>query len=132
MEEHFVPCKECEGAGYVEWYYEVKDGSTTYDRLDTCPICEGKGFIAIKKTKHLVSINAMNIGRKSPMFKCFYLSKVLKAMDLLGVQEARIVHIGYNETLHVILDEATGAEIFLLPIVRDIHGNIKEIKTEVI
>lgn len=130
-DEHFVQCEECEGVGYVEWCYEVKDGSKTYDMLDTCPVCGGSGCAKNKDISPLVSINAMNIGRKSPMFKCFYISKILKAMDILGVQEARIVNIEYAGMLHVILDDATGSEIFLLSSVSDDYkGVVKEIKTE--
>lgn len=122
-------CKDCDGKGIVEWNYEAENG-TNYEMTDTCPVCHGKGIITDEERIVPVAINAANIGHGWPTYRNFHIQKILKAMDILGLEEARIVHIRENELLHIILDEAIGAEIFLMPFVSDYKGVVKEIKTE--
>ena len=124
-----MECEDCEGLGYVEWNYEAQDGSN-YEMLGTCPVCDGKCVITPEERIVLVAINAGNIGHGRPWYRHFYFQKILAAMDMLGLDEARIVHIRQNEACHIILDEAIGAEIFLMPFVTDYQGVVKEIKTE--
>ena len=124
-----MKCDDCGGYGEVEWHYESRDGFD-YDKTDTCPVCDGKGIIAYEERIVPVAINAVNIGHGRPWYRNFYMQKIFMAMDILGLEEARIVHIRENELLHIILDEAIGAEIFLMPFIDDYHGVVKEIKTE--
>lgn len=127
-----VKCKECDGDCFVEWHYEAKDGMG-YERLSRCPVCDGRGFVEVKDSIVPIKIDSDGTGKRpSPMFKHFYVQKILKAMDMLGLQEARVVNIGEMKVLRIILDEETGAEILLFPLVCDTNEDVKVIKTEII
>ena len=87
----YKKCKECDGSGEVEWEYFDNKGS--YHQRDfECPCCDGSGYShkpITKKTGKKVPDEKAYVQVDTMIIKVAQMSKMLRAMELLGVDEVR-------------------------------------------
>ncbi len=86
--EEEIPCKECEGTGFVTWEYTDKEGRF-HELEGKCPVCEGDGYIAEEEK---VETDEFQLPDMCPVWvhgeylQARYLEVLQKAMKLLDVE----------------------------------------------
>ena len=86
-----IECKECDGAGEVEWEYRGKSGRYHHKYLD-CPKCQGDGCISrvkYKKTGRMIPDGDCPIRIRRIVIKVEFLEILGRAMEIIGVDKVR-------------------------------------------
>ncbi len=89
----YKKCKECGGSGEVEWEY-IDLGGFSHQRDFDCPCCDGSGYsdeAITKKTGKKVPDKRACVLVDTMIAAVGQMSRLLKAMELLGVDEVRHV-----------------------------------------
>lgn len=110
-----IECKECDGAGEVEWEYRDKSGRYHHKYLD-CPKCQGDGCISrvkYKKTGRMIPDGDCPIRIRRIVIKVEFLEILGRAMEIIGVDKVRCVH--QEPTQPCIFRVDDNIEIIIMP-----------------
>jgi hypothetical protein len=111
----YKKCKECGGRGEVEWeYFDNKD--FCHQRDFDCPCCDGSGYSdepITKKTGKKVPDKRACVLVDTMIAAVGQMSRLLKAMELLGVDEVRHTITSKKDTnLFIVNDDI---KILIMP-----------------
>ena len=110
-----IECKECDGAGEVEWEYRDKSWRYHHKYLD-CPKCQGDGCISrvkYKKTGRMIPDGDCPIRIRRIVIKVEFLEILGRAMEIIGVDKVRCVH--QEPTQPCIFRVDDNIEIIIMP-----------------
>jgi hypothetical protein len=86
-------CQECDGDGQVEWEYESKVSSRSYELTEDCPVCKGDGIKGYwRKTGKMVVNQHQKIKIGLSHFSAPIVARMIKAMELLEETECRLIY----------------------------------------
>ena len=120
-----IECEECNGEGEVEWEYRDRNGNYHYDYHD-CPKCYGDGYIShvkYQKTGRMIPDGDCPIRIRYVIIKAEFLEILVKAMEIIGVDEIRCVHQEYRTPCIFRVDD--NIEIIIMPCLAEADYHIE-------
>lgn len=100
-------CEDCNGSGWVEWFYEDKSGEEHYSDY-SCPVCEGTGYLKSK----LLYRSERNMAINGVWYNIGHIIIALEAIERLGHKTAKITHLKEEKSLRI--DVEQGVEILVM------------------
>ena len=82
-----LKCKDCEGSGKVEWYYDDKEGCQHTDTFK-CPVCKGKGYVS--ETGRMIPDPRQLFSLADGLMDAECLDNIVKVMDVFKVTKVCI------------------------------------------
>lgn len=122
----YKKCKECGGSGEVEWEYFDNKGFCHQRDFD-CPCCDGSGYSEepiTKKTGKKVPNEMASLQVDAMIVAVAQMSRMLRAMELLGIDEVRHVVSSKNDANIFIVNN--DIKILIMPYMsEDISATVK-------